>query len=282
MDNWLDESFDVKKEEQKLAKDLGVPNNEDNRGFTTLLYGDTGCGKTYIAHTFPEPILIIDTENRAFNTKKYNFPNKKIDIFEPMLLRAKYFENMDLFDEHESIEVISKKVIELLNGNKYKTIVIDSVTDLWSWLQQWMFIELSKLYSKDGKKRGDLIQMRVSNQLDWKICNRRSYDILNALKSLNKSGVNIIFTAREEVVPEYLKDEKSATKNKIRCQKDVPFLSDITFQLKKEFKQGGWTYNAYCEKLSGLPILNQPIINLDYYKLIGLIEQQRKSIENGK
>ena len=34
------------------------------KAFVTLLYGDTGSGKTYTAMTFPEPIYVIDTENK--------------------------------------------------------------------------------------------------------------------------------------------------------------------------------------------------------------------------
>lgn len=255
------------------------PNIAPERGLTFLLYGDTGTGKTYVSHSFPEPVLIIDTESRAFSTKKYNFPNKKVDIFEPVLLRTSYFENMDLFDEHETIEIISKKVIELLAKNEYKTIVVDSVSDIWTFIQQWMFVELEKLYTKSGKKRGDMIQMRVENQLDWKMANRRHYDIINALKSLNRKGVHIIFTAKEEVIPEYLRDEKNVTKNKIRCNKEIPFVADITFQLKKEFKNGVWLYLAYCEKLAGLPIPNQPTEDINYEKIIKLIEIQEQKVK---
>ena len=103
----------------KIQDSLKRDDTPDKKiGKVVLLYGDTGVGKTYCAMSSPEPIFFIDTEMRGYSVKR-NFPDKDIRVFIP--LRAK--ETFDLTDEdplstHESINNISKYIIEICNMAK--------------------------------------------------------------------------------------------------------------------------------------------------------------------
>ena len=241
-----------------------------NRGFVTLLYGDSGTGKTFTSLTFPEPIFFIDTENRAINTKKL-FKDKNISIVEPAMIKKEINKSMDdIFDEVASInnltEELSKHIDKIYKGEiKGGTIVIDSVSDIWSWIQSWMYDRLSKLQTKTGQARASDDLMSVTSQLDWKVANNKHEGTIRVLRSLIPYGVNIVFTAKEKSVPEYATKTPS-NKEKIRCQKDIPFSSDIIFNL---IKQDG-KYLAKCEKLGVKEDRDIVIEKLTYEKILNL------------
>lgn len=242
-----------------------------SRAFVTLLYGDTGCGKTYVAMTFPEPILFIDTENRAENKRLVHFKDKKIKIEEPMELKTEVNKSMDdIFDEVGSINNLTNSLsqyIKAINEGKIKggTLVIDNVTDLWSWTQSWMFDKLSKLTTKSGQQRANNDLMTVTSQLDWKVANNKHDGIVRVLRSLIKNEIYIVFTAKQKSLPDYAMSNPS-NKEKVRAQKEIPFMSDVIFNL---IRQNG-EYIAVCEKLGEQPLPQTTIRNLNFDKIISL------------
>ena len=270
------------KKEGEVVKEIinwETNNIEKPEAFTTLLFGDTGCGKTYTAFTFPEPIYVIDTEARAISTKYYNFPNKKIFIQEPLEFKTEFdLKDDDPLDTHGTIEKITKLVIDFANRVKSEeikggTMVIDSTTDLWFLIQDWGVYELSKYTNKDGTKKADIMMMRVGNQLDWKLMNKRHLILVNILKQLNKYGIYVVFTAREDNPPEYAQKVANVeVKDKIRAQKDLPFVADVIINLKKQVVQGQLIkYMGFIEKLSGKPRPVQPLENPTYEKIQNLL-----------
>ena len=254
--------------------------------FVTLFFGDTDCGKTYPAMTFPEPIFIIDTENRAILTKAYNFDNKAINIFEPVQFKTEFDgNNVDPFDSHKTIEQITKFVIDFANQVKQRkikqgTLVIDSCTDIWTFIQDWGTIELSKRSNKKGA-RADNITGEITTQFDWKVPNKKHFELLGILRSLIKYGIFIVFTAREEKTPDYAQQQNKnpLLKDIIRAQKDVPFLADIIIQSVKRENQGQVKNYALIKKLRGLPVPNQMVENISYDKIINLIKQQKEKVD---
>ena len=112
-----------------------------------------------------------------------------------------------------------------------------------------MVIELAKYASKDGAKRADVMTMRVANQADWRLANKRHQEIIGVLKSLLSYGVNLVVTARETQPPEYVvKTGKETLKDRIRGHKDLPFMMDFVFNLKKIERNGVERYLAKVEK----------------------------------
>lgn len=256
-----------------IEKNANVSNvkSKNERGFVTLLYGDTGTGKTYVSMTFPEPIFYVDTENRAINTKELLFRNKNVELFEPLELKQTITRNLDdMLDEVASLNnltaYLSQKVSKIKSGEITKgTIVIDSITDVWIWIQDWMYSKLSKVQTKQGIARADEDMQSVASQLDWKIATHKHQEIVSVLRSLVKDGVNIVFTARQKSAPEYVTNQPT-NKEKIRCQKEIPFVADITFNLVRKNNE----YLAICEKLGAKPIPPQPIVELNYEKILKL------------
>lgn len=253
--------------------------NVDKYGIVCLLFGDSSSGKTYVSQTFPEPIYIIDTEQRAIKTKWEHFNNKEIHIVDPYEINTIPGQSNDCFDTHATIENITRTIIwysnEVKSGRiKGGTLVIDSVSDIWKHVMEWGMIELSHYTNKDGSKKADLMLMRINNQTDWRICNKRFDEIAGSvLRRLLPYGINIVLTAREEQVPQYVVEklghQEITLKDKIRGHKDVPFLADVIFNLKKiENKETGMIrYAAKLEKLGAKKIQTQIITDLDYEKI---------------
>ncbi len=275
------QGFDgVKIEKEKSTFDKYFKQDGKPKAFVTLFFGDTGCGKTYTAFTFPEPIYVIDTESRAISTKYYNFKDKNINIFEPVQLKTEFDpKDSDALDTHSTINNISKFVIDIANQVKKGkitkgTIIVDSVTDIWSLCQDWGMHELAKYTNKDGSKKADIILMKVKNQMDWGMITKKHHEILGILRTLIKHGIHIVFTAREQNIPDYAKEKTASVKDKIRSQKDVPFLADVIFHLKKVKGQKETKFWADNIKLSGKMPVTEYIENLDYKKIDKLLEDE--------
>lgn len=248
----------------------------DKYGMYLLAYGDGGSGKTYLGMTFPAPIFYMDTEERAVHTKEAHFPDKEIYIDDQ--IRAFNFNpgpNEDAFDSHKTVENMTRFIIGVVAYIKEKkleqgTIVIDSGTDGWIFIQDWMVLELAKYVNKDGTKKADVQMMRVNNMLDWKIANKRNLEIFGTLRRLLPNGINVVVTAREEQPPEFvMKTGKETMKDRIRCHKDLPFTADVILNLRKlENQQTGQTrYVAKVEKLGAKKVQNEYINEPTYEKI---------------
>ena len=281
MVDWVEDAVkQTEKKEVKVVKDFNSYfTDEANVTTVDLLYGDSSCGKTYVSQTYPEPIYIIDTENRALNTKKCNFPSKKIFVFNPVEYKTDFdLKDDDSLDMHKTIENIFKFIIDLANKVKKGeidrgTVVLDSCTDIWQLCQEWGMYELAKYTNKDGGKKADVMMMRVAQQTDWRIINKRHKEIIGGLRALTKYGIHVVFTAKEEIVPEYITKTNAATsKDKIRAQKDLYFDADVVFNLKKVNTSAGTKFMAVCEKLSGKNPTVQPIENINYDKIKELLK----------
>ncbi len=259
-----------------------------NSGIFVLLYGESSSGKTYVSQTFPEPIYVMDTEYRAINTKYECFRNKDIKIHDPSAFveEASVLHHKGAFNTHETVENMTRFVVwycsEVKKGNiKGGTLVLDSSSDIWKWVSDWAMYELAKYSSKDGSKKADIILMRLNNQMDWRVANSRYHEIVGVLRKLLPLGINVVLTAREQQVPEYVaKSEKETLKDRISCHKDTPFLADCIFNLRKieNAQTGTVRYVAKVEKSGTKPVTSQYIDNLDYEKIINLLGKEKKVI----
>lgn len=95
--------------------------------------GPPEVGKTHFALTFPEPVYILDTEFGARPLAiKDEFSDKEIHIAEIPVLNKK--EEPDAIASLDRLESAIKKVDDSQGG----TIIIDSITDVWKWIQTWL------------------------------------------------------------------------------------------------------------------------------------------------
>lgn len=241
------------------------------RGFVTLVYGGPASGKTFFALSFPEPICFIDTENRADITRSVLFGDKDVRIHEPLELKMDVNKSMDdVFDEVTSINNLSNVLsnyVSDINSGKITggTLVIDSVTDVWKWIQSWGFEKLGKMKTAGGKSKADEDMQTVTDQRDWKLMNNKHEGMILVLRALTRRGFNVVFTARERTVPDYVTD-KPQNEERIKSQKELPYASDVILNLRKN----NGRYLAYCDKLGVQKIPSTPLENMSYQKLMEL------------
>lgn len=141
-----------------------------------------GVGKTHLACSSKKPIYFIDTENSARMIAK-NFPEdeqRDIHILE-VLKFIKTKGSKEKIDYGESLEAVMG-AINLLDEKirstplgEEGTIVIDSATDVWTWLTQWLYEQKDLKYTASGF----LMQTEYSKR------NRRWADFLTTLRACN-------------------------------------------------------------------------------------------------
>ena len=279
-----------KKEEKETPKDTtkffsSEQADETKKGLDVLFFGDANSGKTYIAHTFPEPIFIIDTERRANKTKQYHFPGKDVRPFRPMEISTKIKtlgSIEDTVDFEGSVDNLTNVLIEFHNkvasGEiKQGTLVVDSMSDVWWWVQEWGKIRLAK------KEKIDLVTFRLKQQFDWGMMNDRHYKLIVVMRKLLDYGINLVATAREKRCPEYVATPLAVSmSDRIRAQKDVPFWFStiINLQVRRVQSQtaDNKRYMSVIEKLETFDYKGDIIENLTYQKLKALIDKKREEV----
>jgi hypothetical protein len=152
------------------------------------VYADAGVGKTYLALSAKKPIYVIDTENSARMIAK-NFPKKEqesIHILEVLkFMESKGTEekidySQSLIAVMQAVNVLEKKIKDTPLGEE-GTIVIDSASDVWSWLTQWLMEQKDLKYTSSGF----LMQTEYSRR------NRRWADFLATLRAC---GWHVVLT----------------------------------------------------------------------------------------
>lgn len=106
------------------AVDVDEAAQEDHT-FKMMIWADPGEGKTHFAYTMPEPVCIIDTENKASDIA-HKFTDKDVQIWTP----ENFDEAVDYRDE--ALSFLSE--YEAQTG-KVGTLVIDSMAVMWEWSQ---------------------------------------------------------------------------------------------------------------------------------------------------
>ena len=96
--------------------------------------------------------------------------------------------------------------------------------------------------------------------MDWKIPNKRHFKIIQILRSIMQYGIDIIWTARYEGPPDYVKDGTQ----KIRAQKDVVFYSDFTIHMERRQNGGQNYYTSHWEKMGSLESPTESVDRINY------------------
>lgn len=104
--------------------------DDDDRIFRILCWGPPGMGKSTMGFSFPEPVCVIDTENKAADLKK-KFSGKNIFIWTP-----------DGFDDAVQARDEALNLLEEYEAqtDEKGTVVVDSMSDMWEW-SQYKYIE---------------------------------------------------------------------------------------------------------------------------------------------
>ena len=190
----------------------------EKRGLKILVYGDSGSGKTYLGLTGNAPIAVIDTE-RGTSPLKNNFVDKIINVCEINFKGSE--RNVMENDEVKAFQNMASAVNFLTQQeNKPKTILFDSVSDLWSYAQSYGKVKIFKLSPED----------RIKFRFDWGKINNLHKRIINRLISCDS---DVIFTARNQ--EEYDSAGNPMGNFKPQCQKNLPYDVDIIIEIRAKF-----------------------------------------------
>ena len=238
-------------------------------GAKILLWGPPGVGKSFGALSFPEPIKVLSTEY-GVSQLGHHFPNKDIKILEcaeaytdkPVDASGNVIDTPFVTDPLKSLELIEAGVQECKDMTE-GTIIVDSVTDIWSWLGAW--IKLTAVMHQ-SKSSGKEYMMRT----DWQEANAKYKVILMRLLS---RPCNVVFTARSGVVYDGSGNVTAETKPK--CQQETPYFMDIVVSMsqapKVDTKSGMITGESIrtstISKCRFADIGNMTIEDLTYDKL---------------
>ncbi|MFA5306028.1 MAG: AAA family ATPase [Candidatus Babeliales bacterium] len=248
--------------------DLFTPSNELSRvpGCKLGVMADAGVGKTHLACTAKKPIYFIDTENSARMIAK-NFPEdeqKDIHILE-VLKFIKVKGSKEKIDYGESLEAVMS-AINLLDEKIHNTpegeegtIVIDSATDVWTWLTQWLYEQKDLKYTNSGF----LMQTEYSKR------NRRWADFLTTLRACSW---HVVLTFKTVSIYND-KGEKTEERDGV-WHKDTKFLWNNVGELRKDGKGGN---NFILIKTRDGPLPNPEkdvVVNPAWVDIINLLEKR--------
>jgi hypothetical protein len=255
--------IEIKKIEESVkefkAVDLAELHKE--RGLKILIYGLPGTGKTHFCLTAPDPIVFIDTE---FSVDQF-YPlvkNKKVycyQIFE-------YDKNTFEMDSITMLKKVEKSIYEITNIIKPKTIVIDSGTSIWQYLQDWLRYEIVKIGDKLNKKGVP------ADRRDWWRANSKYYGIL---MSLLASPANLIITAQSKPDYDQLGNPIGATPS---MQKYTPYWVGVILETESEILPTGevkfYATIRKCRTPTTEPLVGVKIENPSFEKLVNLIKSK--------
>ena len=150
------------------------------------VHGRPKSGKTRFALTCPPPIYVIETEPGLRPLIKL-FPDKEIyfvDVYEP--------DYSGVF-EADSTKTLAKidAAVKLIRGlvinepNSVGTVVVDSVTDIYKWVMEWMKVEILKIDKT----------ARVRQQWDYQYSNSKYQNIIMQLIAL---PTHLVITAQDK------------------------------------------------------------------------------------
>jgi hypothetical protein len=202
-------------------------------GIKIMFWGDFGTGKTFDACTFPGPIHILSTEYGvapvANQTGRDDINRMECtDPFteKPVMANGEVDDTPAATDPVDSLNKIEEGTEWLYQQYKSGalvggTVVVDSVSDIWAWLGNWLDYIAKKSQSKSGKE----YMMRT----EWQKANARYKWIIMRLLAL---PCNLVLTARSSAV--YDSTGNITTVQKPKAQGETAYYMDIVAHLTKD------------------------------------------------
>ena len=221
---WNEEKTTLKEKEQptETIEFKSLADANDKRGLKIGFYGDFGSGKTHFALSAKEPIYVIDTELGSAPLS-YAFPGKDIRVLDV----AESDGTKSYQKIIEAVEFISKQ-------ENVGTVVLDSITDLWEFSQEYAKVNIFKITPED----------RLKQQWDWGTINKCYQKVLMKLLRME---CNLIVTARESEV--YAGAGQPTNQVKPKWQKATGFWVDVVLHnTKKVDKVGNLSFSTKIEK----------------------------------
>jgi len=182
-----------------------IPDNPADNAFIVLAEGLQGAGKTHFAMTFPEPIFLLDTENRADKVAaKFKAEGKQV-----------YRKKCMSFDDIR--QAVAQLIFAQHGGG---TIVIDSGSDLQSYAE-------TEFLQQNRKEK-------IWPQVLWGEVHAKTDNLLAAIRD---KGFYCVITGRlkEEYIGEYGEGVKSGNMV-LEGYKKLPYRVDVFLRLTGDGK----------------------------------------------
>lgn len=231
------------------------------------LHGQQKSGKTRGSLTFPGPVYVIATEPGLKPLMRL-FPDKEIyfiDVYEVDpngLFEVEATKTLAKIDA--SVKLIRQKVCE--NPESVGTVVVDSVTDVWKWVQEWMKVDILKIDKT----------ARVRQQWDWGLANTKYQNIIMQLLSL---PTHLVLTAQDK--EEYAGPGEGSGIYSPRWMSQTAFWVDLIIGLVKirDPKMGTIKYMSTIEDSRHMnesmsPIAGKEIVDFEYSKLRAILDKK--------
>ncbi len=229
------------------------------------VHGQQKSGKTRFCLTEPPPVYVIATEPGVRPLIKL-FPEKEIyfvDVYEPDY--SGMFE-VEPTKTLAKIDASVRLIRELMkaNQNAVGTVVVDSVTDIWKWVQEWMKSEILKIDKTE----------RVRQQWDWGFANNKYQNIIMQLLSL---PTHLVLTAQDK--EEYAGAGEPSGTYTPRWMNQTPYWVDVIIGLVKirDPKTGFIKYMSTIEDSRHMdeklvPIAGREIQDITFEKLVSVLK----------
>lgn len=242
---------------QKLTPEMAV------KKLKVGVHGMQKTGKTRFWMTAAKnngPVYAIITEPGVKPLARL-FPDQEIyfvEVYEPdygglfEVEATKTLANID-----QAVRMIRQKALE--DPKSVGVVVVDSVTDVWKWVQEWMKSEVLKIDKT----------ARVKQQWDWGHANNKYQNIIMQLISL---PCHVVLTAQDR--DEYVSAGQTSGGTEPRWQSQTPYWVDVVIKTTKvKDKAGGVHYMAEIEDCRHPDANNKPIAgeqseNFDFEQLV--------------
>ena len=181
------------------------------------IWGSQGTLKTSFCMTMPEPVFVMDTEGGTLGLAKKFYGEKKVYL--NVIAETTDSGEFSHLESYNKLKACLRECIRMCKEdpeNAPKTIVIDSISDVWEWCAAIMKIEYLNI---DPVKKPD-------QRWDWGIANKKYIDIMTLLKVLTeKYEVNYVVTARAG--NQYTSKGQETTLQTPKWQKRTPYWVDM-------------------------------------------------------
>lgn len=242
------------KEEEITLENWGtsLDQTEGKKRINVAVFGLPGTGKTNFCLTAPEPICIIDTEV-GVSLLKDQFPNKKIivEVITPTSVRDGYEQTLRKVEE----------LLPLIQKGLIGTVVLDSITDIWEFAQDYTKDKVWNLKPED----------KLKQQWDWGTI----YKMYNKIiKRLLTADCNVILTGKAG--EKYAGAGKPLGTYAGKWMKDTPYAMDYVLEMRRIVENNTVSFIAYIEKsrVRGKELIGKKIDNPSWDKLAELLRQK--------
>lgn len=220
-------------------------------------WGPPETGKSYFGDTFPPPVYVIDTELAARQLAFEHFSDKDIRVFEVKIVDPDT-------DKERPLECLNEfeQAVKSLKDVKAGTVVVDTISDYWSWMSVYVDSAAEKHYKKSGEP------MRT----EWSKANERYKYFVMRLSAMENVNVVLLATAKRKYDDQ---GKEMATKDPSWMYK-TPHMVDLEVRFWKNEQMTPVQYNATIQKCRWNRAWNKTVQDLTYDKLMAILRDDLK------